>query len=189
MLADGSLWGFRSWEWFQKLLETPESPWFDLGNGEKRDDVLLKVLQETVKYLERECGPNFNDWHWGALHRVSFGHILGQVKPLQAFFNRGPFPVGGDGTTIWSTYTSFLEAPGEGVVGPPFRYIADLSDLDHSQGLLAPGQSGQPGHPHYDDQVAAWFDGGYHSMLFDHKEIEEGSVAALHLVPKTDCKR
>jgi penicillin G amidase len=182
MLAEGSMWGFRSWEWFQRILETPDSPWFDLGAGEQRDDVLRLALAETVEYLEKRSGPDPSEWTWGKIHKVSFGHILGRVKPLQAFFSRGPYPVGGDGTTIWSTYSN-LEDRGDGVIAPPFRFIADLSDLDHSLGLLAPGQSGQPGHPHYDDQVSAWFEGRYHPMLFERIEIEQNAKSCLELYP------
>jgi penicillin G amidase len=181
-LVEGSMWGFRSWEWFQRILETPDSPWFDLGNCENRDDILLLALDKTVETLERACGPDISSWSWGKLHRVSFAHILGRVKPLERFFSRGPYPVGGDGTTVWSTFTN-PEDPNEGAIAPPFRFIADLSNLEASLGLLAPGQSGQPGHPHYDDQVAAWFEGGYHPMLFNRQEIEQAAKSTLTLYP------
>jgi penicillin amidase len=182
MLAEGSMWGFRSWEWFQRILEDPDSAWFDLGSGEKRDDVLSLALAETIDYLEKRCGPDPQDWTWGKIHRVSFSHVLGRVKPLQAFFSRGPYPAGGDGTTIWATFSD-LDGPGNGVIAPPFRFIADLADLDHSLGLLAPGQSGQPGHPHYDDQVSAWFEGSYHPMLFERSEVEQNAKSCLELIP------
>ena len=184
LLAEGSLWGFRSWEWFQDLIETPESPWYDLGGGETREDVLLKGLEETIQHLRQSCGENLEDWKWGDLHRMTFSHILGRVKALQPFFNRGPFPAGGDGTTIWSVSTPAASPADEGAIAPPFRFIADLSDLGKSLGLLAPGQSGQPGHPHYDDQVSAWFKGGYHRMLFDPGEVQDGASASLELGPK-----
>jgi penicillin amidase len=181
-LAEGSMWGFRSWEWFQRTLETPDSPWFDLGNRENRDDILILALNQAVEFLERACGLEISSWSWGKLHHVSFIHILGRVRPLERFFSRGPYPVGGDGTTVWSTFTSPHDSS-EGAIAPPFRFIADLSNLEASLGLLAPGQSGQPGHPHYDDQVAAWFEGDYHPMLFNHTEIERTARSTLTLLP------
>jgi penicillin amidase len=181
-LAEGSMWGFRSWEWFERTLETPDSPWFDLGHHETRDDVILLSLRKTIDFLERACGAEISAWSWGKIHRVSFIHILGRGKPLKAYFSRGPYPVGGDGTTIWSTFSSPSD-PGDGVIAPPFRYIADLANLERSLGLLAPGQSGQPGHPHYDDQVAAWFEGAYHPMLFNRAEIEAAAKSRLDLIP------
>ncbi len=183
LLAEGSMWGFRSWEWFQRMLTIPDSPWFDLGNGESRDDVLRIALRETVDYLQIRLGPDLADWTWGKLHQLTFAHVLGRVKPLDHFFNRGPFPVGGDGTTVSATYVSLSDAAGQDIVGPPFRFIADLSDLSHSLGLLAPGQSGQPGSPHYDDQLQAWFERGYHPMLFDRAEVEAGTTDRLVFIP------
>ncbi len=181
-LAEGSMWGFRSWEWFQRTLETPDSPWFDLGNCENRDDILILALKQTVEFLERACGPEISSWSWGQLHHISFTHHLGRVRPLERFFSRGPYPVGGDGTTVWSTFTS-PDDSSEGAIAPPFRFIADLSNLEASLGLLAPGQSGQPGHPHYDDQVAAWFEGAYHPMLFNLEEIKRTARSTLTLLP------
>ena len=70
------------------------------------------------------------------------------------------------------------------IVGPPFRFIADLSDLRNSWGLLAPGNSGHPASKHYDDQIEAWFDSaGYHLMLFDRSDVEEHAQARLQLDP------
>jgi penicillin amidase len=70
------------------------------------------------------------------------------------------------------------------MVGPPFRFIVDLADMDHALGLLAPGQSGNPASPHYDDQVEAWFNGGYHPMLFRRDEVEQHLESHLELLPQ-----
>ena len=72
------------------------------------------------------------------------------------------------------------------VVGPPFRFIADLGDLRNSLGLLSPGNSGLPASPHYDDQIEAWFSGGYHPMLFAREDVERGVARRwlLHLASR-----
>lgn len=181
ILAEGSMWGFRSWEWFQHILDTPDSHWFEMGRGETRDGVLLRALRESLDYLKATLGEDMQTWSWGRLHHLTFAHLLGRVKPLDLVFNRGPYPVSGDGTTINSTF-SRLDDDGRGVVGPPFRFIVDLADIDHSLGMLAPGQSGQPGSPHYDDQVQAWFNGEYHPMLFIRSEVEQRAEHRLTLV-------
>ena len=69
------------------------------------------------------------------------------------------------------------------VIGPPFRFIADMNDLRNSWGLLAPGQSGQPGSKHYDDQVKAWFEGHYHPLLFTREDVELELESKLQLRP------
>jgi len=185
VLADGSLLGFRAWEWLQALLQTPTSPWFDLGHGETRDDVLRAALRQTVEQLRTELGPDVSQWAWGRLHTLTYSHILGRVKPLDRVFNRGPYPVGGDYTTVCATgSTQHREENGEAVIGANYRFVVDLGDLRNSAALLAPGQSGQPGSPHYDDQVSPWFAGQSHPMLFYREDVEREAEAKLRLLPR-----
>jgi penicillin amidase len=183
LLAEGSGLGNRSLEWLQAALAQSSSPWFDLGNGETRDDVIRLALRDTVDYLKRELGPEMDDWAWGKLHTLTYAHVLGQVKPLDRLFNRGPFPLGGSSNTLWATGATLHDLSSALIIGPPFRFIADLGDLRNCQGLLAPGQSGQPGSPHYDDQVRAWFQAEYHPMLYAREDVVRESRAWLELLP------
>jgi penicillin amidase len=184
VLAEGSLFGERSWEWLEWILDQPESHWFDQGNGETRDDLARLALRDTVDFLVGELGPDQEDWAWGRLHTLTYGHVMGRVKPLDRILNRGPFPIGGDGTTIYASHTTWHDLSSEVVVGPPFRFIADLGDLRNSLGMLVPGQSGQPGSKHYDDQIDAWFRGEYHPMLWDREDVEAGAEAILRMRPE-----
>jgi penicillin amidase len=183
ILAEGSMFGERSWEWMERTLSQPDSPWFDLGRGETREETMRLALREAVDFLKAELGPSIDDWAWGKLHTLTYGHTLGQVKPLDRLFNRGPYPVGGDGTTLWATQTTFHDLSSETVIGPPFRFVVDLGDLRNSVGLLVPGQSGQPGSKHYDDQIDAWFTAGYHPLLHDRQDVERETEATLKLLP------
>ncbi|RPJ49260.1 MAG: penicillin acylase family protein [Chloroflexi bacterium] len=183
-VAMNNPWGHHAWEWLRRELVRSRSPWFDLGGGETRDDVLRLALERTARFLTERQGPDIQNWAWGRFHQLKFVHILGRVKPLEATFSRGSFPVGGDVNTIWATASPIDRADAdEGMVGPPFRFIADLSDLNRSLGLLAPGQSGQVGSPHYDDQVDAWFTGGYHPMLYEREDVLKEQEACLILLP------
>ena len=186
LLQKGSLYGEKAWAWLQQSLAEPDSHWFDLGQGEKRDDVMRLALRETVDFLRSELGPEIDDWAWGKLHTLTYGHMLGSVKPLDKLFNRGPYPMGGDGSTVWATGISRFDLSCEETTGPPFRFVADLGDLRNSWGLLVPGQSGQPGSKHYDDQVQAWFEGGYHPMLYEREDVEREAQDRLKLTPGQD---
>ena len=177
------LWGMHSWDWLAKMLAIPASPWWDLGGGEQRDDVLKLALKETVAFLQTELGPRPANWAWGKLHQMSFRHFLGRQPLLAPTFDRGPYPIGGDGNTIWATFTSEFDLRHNYVVGPPFRFIADLGDLAHARGLLAPGQSEHIASPHYNDGVTAWFEQGYHVMLYNRKEVEDAAKERLTLNP------
>ena len=177
------LWGSHSWERLVKQLEETDSSWFDLGSGENRDDLLKKALLQAIDILKKELGPDPCTWAWGKLHKLTFGHILARRQILAQTFDRGPYPIGGDGSTIWATTSNDYDLANASVIGPPFRFIADLGDLDHTLGLLAPGQSGHPGSPHYDDGIRDWFEAGYHVMLFNRQEIERAAKEKLTLMP------
>jgi penicillin amidase len=183
-VAINNLWGHHAWEWLRRELLRSDSPWFDLGSGETRDDVLCLALERTASFLTERQGSDLQSWAWGRFHQLTFAHTLGRIKPLEAIFSRGPYPVGGDVNTVWATASPLDRADSdEGMVGPPFRFIADLSNLSQSLGLLAPGQSGQVGSPHYDDQVDAWFKGGYHPMLYNREDVVREQEACLVLLP------
>lgn len=191
-IAEGSMFSQRAWEWVRHILAEPDSHWYDLGHphngtgagGERRDGVLRLVLREVVDYLKAKLGPRPEDWTYGRFHRLTYAHALGGVPALGAFFNRGPYPVGGDGNTVWATGPAGPPDTTEKLIGPPFRFIADLGDLRNSLGLLAPGQSGNPASPHYDDGVRAWLEGGYHPMLWAREDVEAEEEARLTLKPE-----
>jgi penicillin amidase len=183
VLQEGSMFGQKAWTWLQEILSQPDSHWFDRGGGEGRDKVMRLALRETVDFLKAELGPKTEDWAWGKLHTLTYAHVLGQVKPLDRLFNRGPYPLGGDSSTLWATGSAGYDLKGESIIAPPFRFIADLGNLRNSWGMLAPGQSGQPGSRHYDNQIQNWFDGIYHPMLYDRQDVEEQAQARLNLLP------
>jgi acyl-homoserine lactone acylase PvdQ len=105
------------------------------------------------------------------------------VRPLKRFFDRGPFPIGGDGNTIWAGFSPMHDPESGSRLGPPFRFIADLSNPGGSMGVLAPGQSGIPTSNNYDDQIEDWLAGRYHRILFDREDVERCGGTRLELVP------
>ncbi len=183
VLDETSLLGERCREWLLQLLDQPDSHWWDLGQGENREQQILLALRAAVDLLKSKLGPGFNDWSWGKLHSLTLAHTLGAQKPLNLLFNRGPFPMGGNSDTIWNSQISLHALDKGTMIGPPFRFIADLADLGHSLGQLLPGQSGQPSSSHYTDNIPAWLKGEYHPMLYHHQDILEHAEATLHLLP------
>jgi penicillin amidase len=127
-------------------------------------------------------------WSWGKLHTCTFRHSLCANSLMASLFNRGPYPVGGDSTTLWATGTGYddlstLPADATQMIGPPYRMIVDLGDLSNSLSLLAPGQSGNPASPHYDDQIESWFQAGYHPMVYYRQDVEQHTRHQLNLFP------
>lgn len=180
LLAKNGHYGSNGRALLAHLLDTPDSSLFQERSC---DDLMLQSLREAVDFLRWQLGPNADEWHWGDLHRFSYLHPLGQVKPLDRLFNRGPYPVGGDETTISAAASYYHDLDDTGMVGPVCRYIVDLGDLNKSLTLNASGQSGQPGSPHYADQIEDWFAGNYHPMLYERQDILAQAEAKLYLLP------
>ena len=183
VLQEGSILAERSREWLEFILTDPNSPWFDLGDGRSRDELILAALGESIAFLKATCGSRIDEWRWDRLHQITFGHSLGSVKPLDRFFNRGPFPLGGDSDTIWASGATRHDLSHNLIVGPPFRFIADLHDWNKSLGMLVPGQSGHPMSPHYADNIQGWLKGDYHPMLFDREAVLTEADATLVIDP------
>ncbi len=185
VIAESSLLGERCREWLERTVADPMSPWWDTGEGQTREQQMLDALRDTVDELAATFGPDPVRWKWGRLHTLTLRHTLGARPPLDRVFNRGPLPMGGDGDTIWNSQVARHRAdhPDGVMIGPPFRYVADLADLGQSRAQLLPGQSGQLGSPHYSDNIGAWLRGDYHPMVMDRAAVDGNAEARFTLVP------
>ena len=63
------------------------------------------------------------------------------------------------------------------------RQVFDLADWDTGVATSAPGQSGQPGSPHYADLAPLWAKGRYFPLAFSRKKVEEVTQHRLVLKP------
>jgi acyl-homoserine lactone acylase PvdQ len=68
-------------------------------------------------------------------------------------------------------------------VASTFRFAVDLAALDQLLITLAPGQSGHPGHPAFDDAVPSWREGRPHLLATAPLLVQESSRALLLLEP------
>ena len=132
-----------------------------------RDSLAQAALAAAVVRLEEEQGSDWNAWRYDRLRHTEFGH------PVAAAFDVPPVPRGGDYTTVNLTGRS----------GASFREIIELSDWDNSVGTSTPGQSGQPGSPHYQDLAQMWGRGEYFPLLFSREAVEANAAHRLVLKP------
>ncbi len=139
-------------------------------------------LSQAVLELRAMLGDDMDLWHWGRLHTVSFDHPLGQIKPLDRLFCRGPYPIGGDGDTPCQTALGAGSYRATEWV-PSYRQIVDLGNFANSRSIHTTGQSGHPGSPHFDDFIPLWREGHYHPMRFDRREILDCLAHMLVLRP------
>jgi penicillin amidase len=163
-------------------LSHPRAEVFGQNPEAARDALLLQTLSAGEEKLAAKLGPDPKDWSWGQLHRVSFIHPLGGVSPAAAaLFNLGPSPRPGDGSTVDATY--FGGSSFDQLAGASYREIFDLSDWDNALGVNVPGQSGQPGSPHYDDLLPLWLHGQYFPLRYSKQTIDRETTDVLELKP------
>ncbi len=161
------------------LLRDPKPEWFGQDPRAGRDALLLQSLEEAIAEAKKRLGPDPAKWRWGTLHTATFRHVLGTGPERQALFNLPPVERGGDGYTL-----NVGEGPGFNVThGASFREILDLGNWDRSVATSVPGQSGQPGSPHYADLLPLWAEGRYFPLLYSRKKIEEAATERLVLRP------
>ncbi len=160
-------------------LKAPSERWFGSDPRAGRDRVLLGVLREASTDARGRLGPDIRAWKWGTLHTVSFTHSLAMDEAQKKLFNLAPVPRGGDGNTVNNTSGPNFKQNH----GASFREILDLSDWDRSMATSVPGQSGQPGSPHYSDLLPLWANGKYFPLLYSKKKVESGARQTLILKP------
>lgn len=137
---------------------------------------LRRSLTDAIRFLEQDLGRDWSAWQWGRLHTITFRHPINVPA-----WHRGPYARPGDAHTVNSTSSAgqtFAQTN-----GASYRQIIDLSDWDRSVMTNVPGESGDPGSPHYDDLIPGWTAGRYHPMLFSRKAVEEATAERLLLVP------
>ncbi|MCC7161929.1 MAG: penicillin acylase family protein [Anaerolineae bacterium] len=167
-----------------RILENEESEWMrdESGAPATSVDILANALNDTIQWLETNVAFDMQKWQWGELHRARFQHALGAVKPLNLIFNRGPFPYGGDTSTVWqAAFVPELPIADSVAVSASWRQILDLSNWDNSRGVHPTGQSGHPASRHYDDQMPLWLAGKHHALWWSREKILEHQEGVLIL--------
>jgi len=165
--------------WLLRLMkECPD--WFRDASWEQ---VVEEAWREAIAFLRQRLGDDMSRWQWGRLHSLTLRHPLGAVPALGFFFNRGPFPLGGDMNTV--AQAAFIPYLGYEVnsFAVSWRMIVDLSDFNRSLGVHPGGQWEQPWSRHYADQLRLWLRGEYHPLLWDREEVQRHLESKLVLEP------
>lgn len=124
---------------------------------------LVGTARAALVELERRLGKNSRAWRWGRVHTVSFRHPLDGRGGTTGLFATPQRPA--HGTTHAINNNGYAHGKRFDVtIGPEFRMVADLSDLDATEMVLATGQSGHPGSPRYTDHLERWLRGDYYRM-------------------------
>jgi penicillin amidase len=160
-----------------------DASWWDDARTtvvEDRSDIVARVLDRLDDTSPRE--------RWGEVHQVSFQHPLARVpvagRWLGKAWSRGPYAVGGDGSTVNATYWR-LRGPFGVIAAPSARFIVDVGNWDDSVLVLSVGQSGRPWSSHYADQLGDWLHLRPAALPFSPAAVDAAAKARLSLVPAT----
>ena len=175
---------------FYQILREPRNRWWDDVTTpeliETRDEILTSAFERAYELCVEDLGGKPEEWKWGDVHLAAFrNETLGEsgIGPIEAIFNRGPVGVdGGVGQVNPNNWR--YDEPFEVKHIASMRMIVDLGDFSNSQMMHTPGQSGHPGHRHYDDFIERWQNIRYHPALWDRSEVEKSSKKRLVLKPK-----
>jgi penicillin amidase len=155
-------------------VENADPLWFGSAAGKARDELVRTTFRQAVKRLDGL--PEAARQSWGTLHTVTFHH------PVSKAFDLGPLPRPGDANT---PHNARHDDNFKQVHGATYRHLFDLADWDRGLATSAPGQSGQPGSPHYGDLAPLWANGEYFPLAYSRSKVEEVTRHRLTLRPLT----
>ncbi len=163
-------------------LESADARWFGPNANEERGELLKRTFVAAVRDARAALGESASQWRWDRLHTISFRHPMSLLSPACAdVFDRGPLGQAGDG--LCPNATRYEAPPFEQVSGASYRQLFDLADWDRGRVTSAPGQSGQPESPHYDDLLELWATDRYFPLVFSRAAVEENARWRLWLRP------
>ena len=169
-----------------RLAASADSPWWDnrstLGK-ETRADTVKVAWQASLAHLKSTLGADASQWQWGSAHTLTHGHPLGQQKPLDLFFNVGPFAAPGSHEVPNNLSAKIGPAPWPVTYGPSTRRLIDFADPAHSLTINPVGQSGVLFDSHYDDQAEAYVEGMYFQAHLNEEEVTANTRSTLKLLP------
>ena len=143
-----------------------------------RDGLLAHTLAQAVADCRARMGAP-EGWAWGRLHHGYFPHPLGRI--VQDLPDIGPLPNGGSGTCVMSA--GYRPSDFRITTGASFRMVLDVGAWDNSRCINAPGQSGDPGSPHYADLAPLWARGESVPMLYSRAAVDAAACLILRLLP------
>jgi penicillin amidase len=164
------------------LLHGDRTGWFE--TDELRRETIVTAMRETLDWLSERLGPDPSAWAWGRIHRLGAVHPAARTALQHELLDIPPRSApGGPGTLNSSHYVP----PGtfDTKIGAIYRVISGLGPDIHTQTVSWPGQSGQPGSPHYADQVERHLAGDYFSLPFQWHEVEARATSTTRLDPSS----
>ena len=118
---------------------------------EDRSEIVFRSFLRAIKKGDRYFGnADIRTWKYGKLHSILLEHLFSSSTLLSPIVTHGPFPHGGNNTTLNNGSWSFND-PFKQTLGASVRVISDMRD-SMLYCVLPGGVSGEPLSSHYSDQ-------------------------------------
>ena len=151
--------------------------------GDDVTDLLAATLEGAYAETTARLGDDPADWAWGTIHRTSFRHPLEHLArgELARQMQLPSYPRGGSSHTTNNTgyYSTDLAVD----AGASYRQVIDVGNWDAARMTNAPGQSGDPRSPFYDNLLEGWATEGSFPLLYSRKAIEDNAAFKISLRP------
>jgi penicillin amidase len=167
------------------MLAALEKPDVRFGDdpARRRDQILLASLRGAWEEMEKLQGPEPSMWQWGRLHYNLNEHPFAAIvdDATRARINVGPIAKNGSEHTPSQSLTRATDF--RQMNGPSVRIVIDVGNWDNSRAVNHPGQSGDPGSPHYRDLSSLWRDGRYFPLLYSRQAVADATERVIQLEP------
>ena len=195
--AAAALWNV----WYARHLNPALSRWLDpagpqvrsldsltvislLDNAEAQA-IAYNTLADAYSETRSILGPDESQWAWGTLHQIKFKHPLAGLElasPLDEQMAIPSYARGGSANT--TNNTGYRDVNTFDVVsGASFRMVVDVGNWDAATATNAPGQSGDPRSPFYDNLVENWATEQSFPLLYGRQKIEANTAFTITLQP------
>ncbi|HJN72839.1 MAG TPA: penicillin acylase family protein [Myxococcota bacterium] len=150
---------------------------------EDTDMARRAALLETHKALTARLGESTSNWRWENVHPLHFDHPF-QASGAPSTFSAGTVDDHGSSpAAVNPGGYSWSKESYETTWIASMRLVVPLSDVGQAMVVLPPGQSGQPGSDHYQDQLRFWKKGELLPLWFHDADVEREAAHTLELTP------
>ncbi len=147
------------------------------------EEAALRSLEDAWYETSDLLGPNPWEWQWGDLHQIAFQHPLLELAgdELGDAMRYQPYPRGGTSNT--TNNTGFRPEDFKVIAGASFRMVLDVGQWDDAEMTNAPGQSGDPRSPFYDNLLEGWATDSSFPLLYSRSAVEANQALRIVLEP------
>jgi penicillin G amidase len=144
--------------------------------------MISEALQSAMADLSARVSGDLAFWRWDSLHYAPFRHALFDQIPVVRDIVGFHVPTDGDFFTVNRAAPSLSDPlhPFADVHGAGYRAIYDMSNLEASRYIMAPGESGHPLSRHWGDMVGLWSKGRDIAISGDRAKIANAETLTLH---------